>query len=79
MSPQATRLQQLQALRTRVEAAIADELVLQRKRLAARPKQPAPGVVRSWARSVGYRVSETGRVPADVLDAYLQAHPEERA
>lgn len=30
--------------------------------------------VREWAKSNGYQVSERGRVPASVLDAYEAAH-----
>ncbi|WP_445009116.1 Lsr2 family DNA-binding protein [Pseudonocardia asaccharolytica] len=30
--------------------------------------------VREWAREHGMKVSERGRIPADVLRAYQQAH-----
>ncbi|MDF2966532.1 MAG: Lsr2 family protein [Nocardioidaceae bacterium] len=30
--------------------------------------------IREWARENGYRVSERGRVPADVMEAYRAAH-----
>src|SRR3954447_633821 len=32
------------------------------------------GPVREWAKSNGYKVSERGRVPASVLEAYEAAH-----
>ena len=32
------------------------------------------GPVRKWARDNGYQVSERGRVPASVIDAYEAAH-----
>lgn len=32
------------------------------------------GAVRTWARENGYEVSDRGRVPAAVLDAYHTAH-----
>jgi len=32
------------------------------------------GVVREWARANGFKVSERGRVPASILDAYDAAH-----
>lgn len=34
--------------------------------------------VRAWARSSGFSVSDHGRVPAAVLDAYERAHPDGR-
>ena len=35
---------------------------------------PSPRLVRDWARSNGYEVSDRGRVPADVLQAYEAAN-----
>jgi hypothetical protein len=35
---------------------------------------PSPRLVRDWARSNGYEVSDRGRVPADVIAAYEAAH-----
>jgi hypothetical protein len=32
------------------------------------------GPVRTWAKANGYQVSERGRVPASVIDAYEAAH-----
>ncbi|GAA5207620.1 histone-like nucleoid-structuring protein Lsr2 [Microbacterium kyungheense] len=32
------------------------------------------GVVREWAKANGFKVSERGRVPASILDAYDAAH-----
>ncbi len=32
------------------------------------------GAVREWARSQGHQVSDKGRVPYEILDAYDQAH-----
>ncbi|NDK90586.1 hypothetical protein GYA93_13495 [Gordonia desulfuricans] len=34
---------------------------------------PAPAVVRAWAREAGYTMSDRGRIPAEVLTAYLSA------
>ncbi len=44
----------------------------QRKR--RRPGQPDYGAVREWAKSNGYQVSERGRVPASVIEAFEAAH-----
>ena len=35
---------------------------------------PSPRLVRDWARSNGYQVSDRGRVPADVIAAYEAAN-----
>lgn len=35
---------------------------------------PSPRLVRDWARSNGYEVSDRGRVPADVIAAYTAAN-----
>ena len=35
---------------------------------------PNPKLVRDWARSNGYEVSDRGRVPADVISAYEAAN-----
>ena len=35
---------------------------------------PAPSDVRAWARKRGIAVSDKGRVPAEVLQSYLDAH-----
>jgi len=35
---------------------------------------PSPRLVRDWARSNGYDVSDRGRVPADVIAAYEAAN-----
>ncbi|WP_375383670.1 Lsr2 family protein [uncultured Microbacterium sp.] len=39
-----------------------------------RPGQQDYSAVRSWAKENGYQVSERGRVPASVIDAYEAAH-----
>ena len=39
---------------------------------APRSDSPDPGDVRAWARATGYEIGERGRIPADVLHAYLQ-------
>ena len=46
---------------------------------ASGPKRRRPGqqdysAVRSWAKENGFAVSERGRVPASVIDAYEAAH-----
>jgi hypothetical protein len=38
------------------------------------PPALSPGAVRLWARSQGIEVSDRGRVPADLLRAYAEAH-----
>jgi len=43
---------------------------------ATRRVQPTPAIVRSWAMANGHPVSDRGRVPADVQQAYAAAHPE---
>ena len=35
---------------------------------------PSPAEVRLWARSQGYAVSDRGRIPRDVLDAFARRH-----
>jgi hypothetical protein len=35
---------------------------------------PDSGVLREWARANGYKVSDRGRVPAEIRDAYAAAH-----
>ncbi|WP_439592080.1 histone-like nucleoid-structuring protein Lsr2 [Microbacterium sp.] len=39
-----------------------------------RPGQQDYSAIRAWAKSNGYEVSERGRVPASVLEAYEAAH-----
>ena len=39
-----------------------------------RPGQQDYSAVRAWAKGNGYQVSERGRVPASVLEAYEAAH-----
>jgi len=39
-----------------------------------RPGQQDYGTIRAWAKDNGYPVSERGRVPASVIDAYEAAH-----
>lgn len=34
----------------------------------------ATGDVRSWARENGYQISERGRIPSSVIEAYQAAH-----
>jgi hypothetical protein len=38
------------------------------------PAPPTPAEVRAWARQAGHEVSDRGRVKADLVTAYLQAH-----
>jgi hypothetical protein len=33
-----------------------------------------PGAIRDWARKNGHAVSDRGRIPASVVDAYEAAH-----
>lgn len=33
-----------------------------------------PGAIREWARGAGYEVSDRGRIPAEIRDAYDAAH-----
>lgn len=42
-----------------------------RKRAATSPET---AVIRDWARTNGYEISERGRIPATVVDAYRAAH-----
>ncbi|WP_110208423.1 histone-like nucleoid-structuring protein Lsr2 [Nocardioides daejeonensis] len=43
-------------------------------RRAATSSGPSAADVRDWARSNGYEVSDRGRVPAEVREAYNAAH-----
>src|SRR5699024_2306423 len=36
---------------------------------------PSVSAIRQWARDQGYSVGERGRVPSEIVDAYLDAHP----
>ena len=54
----------------RVSAASAGQQAPQRRRSSQRDYGP----VRKWAKKNGYTVSERGRVPAAVLEAYDAAH-----
>ncbi|HYJ70605.1 MAG TPA: Lsr2 family protein [Nocardioidaceae bacterium] len=45
-----------------------------RGRAAARAGGPAAAEVRDWARDNGWEVSDRGRVPAEVREAYDAAH-----
>ncbi|MDA8275197.1 MAG: Lsr2 family protein [Actinomycetota bacterium] len=45
---------------------------------AAGPLDPLPPTaadIRAWARAAGFEVSDRGRIPASMLDAYWDAHP----
>ena len=44
------------------------------RKAAAGSLGPSPRLVRDWARSNGYDVSDRGRVPADVTAAYQAAN-----
>ena len=39
-----------------------------------RPGQQDYSAIRAWAKDNGYQVSERGRVPASIVDAYEAAH-----
>jgi nucleoid-associated protein Lsr2 len=43
------------------------------RRSSAR-RSGATGDVRSWARDNGYQISERGRIPSSVIEAYQAAH-----
>lgn len=45
-----------------------------RKKTAAPASGPSARELRDWARSNGFEVSERGRVPAEVRDAFDAAH-----
>jgi DNA polymerase-3 subunit epsilon len=45
--------------------------------LLVSPGAPTPGVVRQWARDVGYLVGERGSVPREIVLAYLAANGSE--
>jgi hypothetical protein len=57
---------------------------VQAARRASRPRRPQPASprrgrhdqsqVRAWAREQGLKVSDRGRIPADVLTSYEAAH-----
>jgi hypothetical protein len=43
-------------------------------RRASGRRSGATGDVRSWARDNGYQISERGRIPSSVIEAYQAAH-----
>ena len=43
-----------------------------------RPAREDLGAVREWARENGYEVSDRGRIPGEVRDAYEAAHKSKR-
>jgi hypothetical protein len=45
-----------------------------RRRGRARADNGSAREVRAWARSNGHKVSDRGRVPAEVIEAYRAAH-----
>ncbi len=45
-----------------------------RKRAARSSRSADAGAVRAWARSNGYQVSDRGRVPATITEAFRAAH-----
>jgi hypothetical protein len=40
----------------------------------AAPLSPKPGAIRTWARQSGFAVPDRGRIPAEIRDAWYQAH-----
>lgn len=42
--------------------------------LTAREERERTRAIRTWARAAGYEVSDRGRIPATVIDAYDRAH-----
>jgi hypothetical protein len=42
--------------------------------IPARPRRHSSAVVREWAKGRGLKVSERGRIPADVVVEYEKAH-----
>lgn len=40
------------------------------------PRDVDPVVVRAWAAETGVEVAAKGRIPAAVVEAYVNAHPE---
>lgn len=45
-----------------------------RRTTAAASTAADPAVVREWARKQGYKVSDRGRVSAEIMEAYAKAH-----
>jgi hypothetical protein len=41
---------------------------------SARPARPSPSTVREWARSEGIKVSDRGRVPAELVVRFQEAN-----
>ena len=44
------------------------------RRGSRRSNAPSAADMRAWAREQGYTLSDRGRVPAEIRDAYLAAH-----
>ncbi|GAW54708.1 Lsr2 family DNA-binding protein [Nocardioides sp. PD653] len=86
-----SRLDRLIRLREQLDTEIAAERVIEkartrratelqnaaevRRRQERRDAVPA-SVVRQWASTYGHPFPERGRVPDDLIDLYLDAHPE---
>lgn len=45
-----------------------------RKAAATRDSKIDNGVVRAWARDNGHAISDRGRIPAEIIEAYLAAN-----
>ena len=44
------------------------------------PAKPTLGrKVRAWAKEQGYQLQNRGRIPKEVLDAYQEAHPDDKS
>lgn len=63
----------------KLESALAPfiEKATKTSRRSAAKRQPAKvdnSAIRAWAREAGHNISERGRIPADVVEAYAAAH-----
>lgn len=76
------RIADLEALRDRVDAELADTRArLRRLGLANTqahrtivPTGTDPSAVRAWGRRHGWTLGNRGRLPADLITAYVRAH-----
>lgn len=66
-----SRLTDLRNLHARVAYEIEVELARERGRAHGMGPAPDPAVVRAWARNNGMHVGTRGRLPRQLLEAYL--------
>lgn len=64
------------AERLRVLGKLGPYNVALKELVPSTPREADPAAVRAWAADAGIDVSPKGRVPASVVEAYMDAHRE---